>query len=210
MDIPGLMNIGKGSLWFVGGLLVTVVSYEIAPGGIFVVAGGAMFGGMLQVFVGLVQYVKFVSKNRADQLMPHATKELRALIRAMMAMAKSDGELEKRELDVIRAIIANVTNNEIGWGTVNDVCTEVALEQKPITIYLAEKERGLDEDVKKLIIRCSFMIAVSDGKIAEDELTLLLSIGQALRIDAADVHNIIEEVLASTISSVAEQAKNST
>ncbi|TRC97164.1 TerB family tellurite resistance protein [Mesorhizobium sp. WSM4303] len=194
METPGARNIGFGLLWFVGGALVTIITYGAAPGGYFVVASGAIVGGLLQFFVGLFQYLNHVSKNKVDRLIPGP--ELRALVRAMMAMAKSDGNVEKTELDSIRNIINSVTKNQIAWATIDEVCKELSLEKKSIPNYLADNAANFEDSIKELIIHCSVMIAAADGRITEDEFALVSTMGQSMRMQAADVLKILEGLLA--------------
>lgn len=57
----GKKNMGYGVLWFIGGVIVTAISYSSAAnspaGGTYYIFGGAIFWGAIQFLNGLYQYI---------------------------------------------------------------------------------------------------------------------------------------------------------
>jgi hypothetical protein len=57
----GFRNIGLGCCWFVGGVVVTLSTCGMASalgGGVYVVATGAIIGGVVQIVVGVLQLMR--------------------------------------------------------------------------------------------------------------------------------------------------------
>ena len=52
----GRRNMLFGALWFIGGTVVTLATYEHASdGGSYIIAYGAIIGGLVQFFMGCIQ-----------------------------------------------------------------------------------------------------------------------------------------------------------
>jgi hypothetical protein len=52
----GKKNMASGALWCIGGIVITVATYDAAsPGGRYVIAWGAIVFGAIQFFRGLIQ-----------------------------------------------------------------------------------------------------------------------------------------------------------
>ncbi|TIM05497.1 TerB family tellurite resistance protein [Mesorhizobium sp.] len=197
METPGAKNIGLGLLWFLGGSVVTFLSYEVAPFGVYVVTSGAIIGGVIQFSVGLFQYFAYFVQTLADPILPTASPQLRALVRAMVATAKADGSIAEKESVLIHDMIWKTCGSDVPYYMIKDICSEVANEKKDIVDYLATRAKDFDTNVKELILRCCFMVVAADGQVAERELALLATMGTAMGIAEARTNEIMGDLVRS-------------
>jgi uncharacterized membrane protein YebE (DUF533 family) len=208
METPGIKNIGLGLLWLLGGGFFTLITFSAASGGgTYVVAVGAIVGGALQFLVGLVQYLGYASQNRADRRMPGASPELKALVRALVATAKADGEIADSEMKLIVDVVRKVTGNQIGSLTIRDICREAAREKVAITTYLSGQARRFDSDMQAMLIRCSFLVMSADGRLDEKEFDLLLQMAKAMGMPEPAYQAVLGEMIAPLIPDQDQQAE---
>ena len=184
MDTPGTRNIGLGLLWFVGGSLVTMITYGAAGGGgHYVVAYGAILAGAVQFFVGLFQYGSFAAQSPMDRLLPRATPELKALLRTMIASAEDDGPLNDRKIQLVQAILQKVTGkDEFTSFRLRDISQAMAQDGTTTSKYLATVQSNFTLEIKQLILRTGTLLVANGTDNAARAQTFLREIGQALQL----------------------------
>jgi hypothetical protein len=184
VDSQGLKNMGLGLVWFVVGCAVTFVTYGIASGGgHYVVAFGAILAGAAQFFVGVVQYIKFLSQSPVDRLLPQATTELKALLRTLIASAENDGPLDDGKIQLIKAILQKVTGkDDFSPSRLRDVSQAMARDRTKTSKYLARVQSDLSLDIKQLLLRTSAVLLTNGNETAVRARAFLRETAQALQL----------------------------
>ena len=171
----GHEDMGLGLLWFIGGSLVTLVTYGAASGGgKYVVAYGAIFVGGLHLVVGLFQYISHAAQSPVDRLLPLATLELKALLRTMIASAESDGPLNDDKIQLVKAVLQRITGkDEFTSFRIRDVSRAMEQDRTKTSQYLSKVQSDLSMDVKQLILRTSAAILTNSDEVAARAQTFL-------------------------------------
>lgn len=208
MDTLGTKNMGLGLLWFIGGSLVTLVTYEAASGGgHFVVAYGAILVGGIQFIAGLFQYISHERQSPIDRLLPLATLELKALLRTMIASAESDGPLNDDKIQLIKAVLQRMTGkDDFSSFRIRDVSQAMERDGTKTSKYLAQVQSDLSFDVKQLILRTSTVMLANGNEGAVRAQAFLREIGQALQLSDQQCADATEGMLQYPVPSATQTA----
>ena len=159
MQTPGLRNIFLGLLCCVIGIAVTAATYSIARGGIYMVAWGAVFAGVILTGVGAVQMLKHKMRSPVDRVLPDATVELKALLRATIHTAETDGPLDERKIAVVQAVLQQLTGSLYNPFLLRDVGQAMGGDRLDTKSYLEGVRREMSPQAKDLILRASTLVA---------------------------------------------------
>ena len=87
----------------------------------------------------------------------------------MKAVARADGEIHARELELISAFEESIPTLEEGG-------------------------QGMTPEVRQVYLRSLVMVALADGTLSDDELPVITSLAEAQGFTAEDVRKEVEEV----------------
>lgn len=117
------------------------------------------------------------------------------VLKAMVAMAASDGHLDSREIGHIQSIYQACE----GRALTADVIARAADENTTINIReeLADAAPALDKAKKEEIVCAAYRVLLADNRIAGEERKKLHDMARALEISEIHLSAILEELSAS-------------
>jgi len=114
------------------------------------------------------------------------------ILKAMVAVAASDGQLDKREVGLIQQVYQDQTGRRL---TADDVARASEANAKGDTIAeFAAAARTLDEPSKEEVIRAAYLVLLVDERIAGEERKKLRDIAGALQIPEIHFGAILEDL----------------
>jgi len=193
--MPGSKNMLIGALWAIGGTLVTVVTYSAASGGgTYVVTYGAIAVGGIQFLVGLFQYLGYQMKGEEGKQEVHAEASLRAILRAMMATAAADGEIEDSEVDSIATIYEQIFGATLEENWIRENAEQMLKDDFDIYEAISDEKDIIDPNIIPLVFQASYFVAAADGTIDDNESKILMKIANALGMSDTDIQNNLSEL----------------
>ena len=113
--------------------------------------------------------------------------------RVMVHMMLADGKIEDHEVQTITSIYQQLTGQTL---TPDDVRAEASdgTVHQDICEYLAGIAEHLNDTGRELVIKAAFLVASSDGEIADSEAALLYQLGQALGMSHNHLKAVIDEL----------------
>ena len=208
MATEGTRNLAIGGTVFVVGSFVTVATYSAAQGGgRYVVAWGAMLFGGVQFLLGLVQFL-LRDRSPIDRLLRDATRPVRALTRAMIDAAQSDGALDQTKIAAMQAILLRVDSTHYPEKTIEDVAAAMRLDPTGTAQYLATVEYELTTAVKQQIIRACLLAGGEGSRFTEQKDRLLRSFAGAMKMTEQQYAAVLDEVLRPVAAAPAAQGSS--
>jgi tellurite resistance protein len=123
--------------------------------------------------------------------------EFRAAVkRVMVMMMLADGEIAGDEVETIRTIYGKIAKTEISK---DDVDREVAAardDARSLKQYVASTIGTLNDAGKEVVVKAAFFVAAADGKITDEETTLLAELAGALEMSPSHFKGVVDELLA--------------
>ena len=114
------------------------------------------------------------------------------ILKAMVAVAASDGGLDERETGLIQQVYEDQSGRSL---TADEVARAAEANAKgdPIAEFGAAA-RGLDQATKEEIIRVAYLVLLADDRIAGEERKKLMDIAAALQISEIHFGAILEDL----------------
>jgi tellurite resistance protein len=114
------------------------------------------------------------------------------ILKAMVAVAASDGRLDSREIGLIQQVYQDQTRRPL---TADEVTEAAEANAKVDTIAeFAAAARTLDEPSKEEMIRAAYLVLLADDRIAGEERKKLKDIAAALQIPEIHFGAILEDL----------------
>ncbi len=114
------------------------------------------------------------------------------VLKAMVAVAASDGRLDSREVGLIREIYTEQTGRKL---TADEVASAVAANAASnVLAEFGAASKTLDEKSKEEIIRAAYLALLADDRIAGEERKKLKDIAAALGISEIHFGAILEDL----------------
>jgi hypothetical protein len=195
MATEGVRNIGIGGTIFVVGSLVTVATYSAAQGGgHYVVAWGAILFGGIQFLTGLGQFL-LRDRSPIDRLLRDSTRPVKALVRAMIDAAQSDGALDEKKIAAMQAVLLRVDATHYPEKTIEDVAAAMRLDPTGTAQYLATVEYELTTAMKQQIIRGCVLAGGEGSRFTEQKDRLLRGFAGAMKMSEQEYVAVLDSVL---------------
>ena len=114
------------------------------------------------------------------------------ILKAMVAVAASDGGLDERETGLIQQVYQDQSGRSL---TADEVARAAEANAKgdPIAEFGAAA-RGLDQATKEEIIRVAYLVLLADDRIAGEERKKLKDIAAALQVSEIHFGAILEDL----------------
>jgi len=123
-----------------------------------------------------------------------AKQKVRILINCLVAMAASDKILHEKEVDVILVILKKVIGLDISKENIYDVYASYqSSENDSVYDILNSDKIDIGDEMKELIIKASYLIMISDGKIVDQETGQLTEIAAFLNVKEDKFVRLIRE-----------------
>lgn len=117
--------------------------------------------------------------------------EVRAMLRAMIATASSDGEIDPREIDTIRAVFCQVTGEPFDPLLFARVEAETLSPRYAIAGDLKLKHAPVSADMQRRILRACALVLFADGSMLSREVERLTALGDLFGMDHREVHQMM-------------------
>ncbi|MEX1060371.1 MAG: DUF533 domain-containing protein [Methyloceanibacter sp.] len=121
-----------------------------------------------------------------------ANSEADWILKAMIAVAGSDGRLDSREIGLIQQIYQDQSGRSL---TADEVARadEANAKGDPIAEFGAAA-RVLDQAAKEEVVRAAYLVLLADDRIAGEERKKLKDIAAALQISEIHFGAILEDL----------------
>ena len=114
------------------------------------------------------------------------------ILKAMVAVAASDGHLDSREVGLIQQVYEDRTGRKL---TADEVARAVdANAAGDVLAQFAAASKVLDKDAKEEIVRSAYLVLLADNRIAGEERKKLKDISGALQIPEIHFGAILEDL----------------
>jgi hypothetical protein len=196
MAAEGARNMAIGGAIFVVGSAVTLVTFAAAQGGgHFIVAFGAILFGGIQFLAGVFQFL-LRDRSPVDRLLSGSTRQIKALVRAMIATAQVDGSLEPKNISAMHAILQRIDSSKDHPATIiEDVAAAMRLDRTDTAQYLATMEYDFTMAEKQQILRACLMGGGAGSLFTERKDKLLRSFAGAMKMSEPQYVAVLDEML---------------
>lgn len=194
MSRPGHIAMMVGLAWFAAGIVLTGLSFGIMSGKYSFFAIGIILVGIIPFAIGFGQFIAYQLKSTENKDHYHAEIELRALVRAMVAIASADGILEVSEINSISHIYQDLVGHPLKTGMVAKVSKTMAGENYSIHDDLGLTQAEISQSMKENIICACYLVMVADGEISEVEKQRINEIASTLHVPAHRAIELIEDL----------------
>lgn len=111
------------------------------------------------------------------------------MLRAMIAMAVSDGSVDPRELETIASVVTRLSDAAYEVEDVRAAINKSAKE--PLDRILKEIASSLTDQGKVMVVHGLALVAKADGDVAEEELNVVFNAGKILGLRRSDIQQIL-------------------
>lgn len=118
--------------------------------------------------------------------------ETKWILKAMVAVAGSDRELDAREIDLIQKVYQDRTGRPLS----EEEIARAALSNARSNLFaeFGEASRFLDRSAKEEIIRSAYLVLLADNRITGEERKKLQDISVALQITEIHFGAVLEDL----------------
>lgn len=152
------------------GTLITLATYSAssANGGTYVMAWGAILFGGFRFLKGLAAYLwDSTSSEEEVRGVDPTLVGFHAVLRAMVAVAAADGEIDDTETTTIAAVFASLTGKSVSPLDISTAAREIRRSGFGSTV--ASYRRRVPRDLVPVIIQASHIVAMSNGTMSDEE-----------------------------------------
>jgi tellurite resistance protein len=114
------------------------------------------------------------------------------ILKAMVAVASSDHQLDAREIGLIQSIYQDRTGRSLSDEEI--ARTALANSKGNLLTEFSEAGKLLDHGTKEEIVRSAYLVLLADNRIAGEERKKLQDISAALRIPEIHFGAILEDL----------------
>jgi tellurite resistance protein len=114
------------------------------------------------------------------------------ILKAMVAVASSDHQLDAREIGLIQSIYQDRTGRSLSEQEI--ARTALANSKGNLLTEFSEAGKFLDQGAKEEIVRTAYLVLLADNRIAGEERKKLQDISAALRIPEIHFGAILEDL----------------
>ncbi|TXE12357.1 TerB family tellurite resistance protein [Algoriphagus aquimarinus] len=115
-----------------------------------------------------------------------------AIQKAMIQILLADGEINTDELKMVHLIINRFSYNDISLADLDSVVRKLEVNQEPISKYLTAIAPLLNDREKEGILNCGLNVASSDGKVDDNELSVILEIANSLGVSQTRLKELMQ------------------
>ncbi len=115
----------------------------------------------------------------------------RVMRRVLISMMLADGVVEEEEIVAIQDVYAKLSGEELTRDRIENEMHRARTDKTSLKDYLAGVAATLNDSGRELVIRAALMVAASDGDIAEEEMAMLVELGNALEVPPEHFNTIL-------------------
>jgi tellurite resistance protein len=113
------------------------------------------------------------------------------ILKAMVAVAGSDGQIDERETGLIQQIYLDQSGLTL---TADEVARAAEAAKGDLIAEFAAVSNVLDQSIKEEMIRAAYLVLLADDRIAGEERKKLKDIAEALQIPEIHFGAILEDL----------------
>jgi len=113
------------------------------------------------------------------------------ILKAMVAVAASDRQLDSREVGLIQQIYKDQSGKML---TADEVADAAAAAEGDMYSHFAAAGDMLDQDTKEEMIRSAYLVLLADDRVAGEERKKLRDLATSLRIPEIHFGAILEDL----------------
>jgi tellurite resistance protein len=113
-------------------------------------------------------------------------------LKAMVAVAISDGRLDSREVGLIQQVYQDSTGRKLTANEIARVTDANATDD--VMVEFAAASTVLDKQAKEEILRSAYLVLLADNRIAGEERKMLKEIATALQVPEIHFGSILEDL----------------
>jgi len=183
-----------GLAWFATGGILTALSFGLLAGAYSFFTIGIILVGIIPFAIGLWQFIAYEMKSSDNKASYHAEIELRALVRAMVAIAAADGKLEVAEVNSISHIYEELMGHPLKLGMVTKVSETMGGKNYSIHDDLGLTQAEISAAMKENIIRACYLVMVADGEASKEEKQRINEIATTLHVPTERAIELVEDI----------------
>lgn len=113
------------------------------------------------------------------------------ILKAMVAVAGSDGQIDESETDLIQQVYLDQSGRTL---TADEVSRTAEAAKGDLIAEFAAAAKVLDQNTKEEMIRAAYLVLLADDRIAGEERKKLKDIAAALQIPEIHFGAILEDL----------------
>ena len=113
------------------------------------------------------------------------------ILKAMVAVAGSDGQIDESETDLIQQVYLDQSGRTL---TADEVSRAAEAAKGDLIAEFAAAAKFLDQNTKEEMIRAAYLVLLADDRIAGEERKKLKDIAEALQIPEIHFGAILEDL----------------
>jgi tellurite resistance protein len=113
------------------------------------------------------------------------------ILKAMVAVAGSDGQLDERETGLIQQVYLDQSGRSL---TADEVVRAAAAAKSDMIAEFSAAAKVLDVNTKEEMVRAAYLVLLADDRIAGEERKKLKDIAAALQISEIHFGAILEDL----------------
>ncbi|MDF2691958.1 MAG: hypothetical protein K0S65_341 [Labilithrix sp.] len=118
-----------------------------------------------------------------------------AVKRVMVLMMMADGRIDAEEVETIRQVFGKLANRDVSQDEVDAEVNAAKAEGRGLRQYLSSVSGNLNDTGKELVVKAAFFVAAADGRVTEEETSLLAELASALEMSPAHFKGAIDQLL---------------
>lgn len=115
----------------------------------------------------------------------------RVMRRVLILMMLADGVVEEEEIVAIQEVYAKLAGDDLDRDRIENEMHRARTDKTSLKDYLAQVASTLNDNGKELVVRAALMVAAADGDIADEEMAMLVELGNALEIPPSHFNTIL-------------------
>jgi tellurite resistance protein len=121
----------------------------------------------------------------------------RAMLRILALMVAADGTIQEPEIEMVQQIFESVSGIQLSRADVLAEVRSVGSEPTTAARYLARVVGYVNEYGKEQILRAAVLVSRADGRLHEDEATIVRRFAAVMRMPAERTEKILTRITAS-------------
>lgn len=181
-EARGLSERTVGLLWLAGGSAVTFITYASAsPGGVYVVAWGAMLYGAVKLLGSLAEVA-----DSEDAPLSYKDRVLlgqEMALRAMFFVARETGGINGARAATIETVLWRITDSEFPADLRAALLAQSKTEGETFLASLNAERSRIAPGFPEIILGAAAQVALAEGAIDQRGEAKLRAIAQALQLE---------------------------
>ncbi len=159
-----------------------------------IIAGGIQFAiGLFQFICSIPAYIRYRLNRNKTMKNIKAEASARAILRAMMAVAVADGEVQDSEIDSIAEIYEKIFGATIAKGWIKESAEQMINDDFNVYEAIHSEKSFIDPAIIPLVIKASYFVSAADGFVDDEEITTLMKLAVALGMTDIEAQNCLAE-----------------